>query len=278
VKSGKTRGYALLGVTAVLSALLSGGTAAADTPFASAVFRATHNSYSGNVEGAKNSLTYQLDRGVRYLELDVHDNGYGTSGDYAVGHDSPGHQVDHSGGNPASNALRDWLRTINTWSGAHPDHAPLVVMLDLKDDLTDNASFADGNLTALNKELAGVFGSKLVLAKDHPAGLGGQVAAELVLDQHRLHGPVGRVLLVVRHFGRRPDAEELPGPRPAADAPVNGYFTWSLLDNFEWDSGLGKRFGLVRVDYDTQVRTVKASGHRYAEIIAEHRNRSADRK
>ncbi|WET76567.1 family 1 glycosylhydrolase [Amycolatopsis sp. QT-25] len=39
----------------------------------------------------------------------------------------------------------------------------------------------------------------------------------------------------------------------------------------EWDSGLGKRFGLVRVDYDTQVRTVKASGHRYAEIIAEHR-------
>jgi len=54
---------------------------------------------------------------------------------------------------------------------------------------------------------------------------------------------------------------------------VKGYFAWSLLDNFEWDSGLSKRFGLVRVDYDTQVRTVKASGHRYAEIIAEHHGR-----
>ncbi|WP_410660336.1 phosphatidylinositol-specific phospholipase C domain-containing protein [Amycolatopsis sp. lyj-112] len=162
----------LLGVVSLVSVLVSGGgTAAADTPFASAVFRATHNSYSGNVEGAKNSLTYQLDHGVRYLELDVHDNGYGSSGDYGVGHDSPGNQVDHAGGNPASNALRDWLRTVNTWSAAHPDHAPLVVMLDLKDDLTDNASFAAGNLTALNKELTGVFGSRLVLAEDHPSGL-----------------------------------------------------------------------------------------------------------
>lgn len=162
----------LLGVVSIVSVLVSGsGTAAADTPFASAVFRATHNSYSGNVEGAKNSVTYQLDHGVRYLELDVHDNGYGSAGDYGVGHDSPGNQVDHAGGNPASNALRDWLRTINTWSAAHPDHAPLVVMLDLKDDLTDNASFAAGNLTALNKELTGVFGSRLVLAKDHPSGL-----------------------------------------------------------------------------------------------------------
>ena len=56
-------------------------------------------------------------------------------------------------------------------------------------------------------------------------------------------------------------------------APVKGYFAWSLLDNFEWANGLEKRFGLVRVDYDTQVRTIKASGHRYAEIIAEHRRR-----
>jgi len=162
---------ALLGVLSVVSVLVSGGTAAADTPFASAVFKATHNSYSGNVEGSKNSLTYQLDHGVRYLELDIHDNGYGSSGDYGVGHDSPGHQVDHSGGNPASNGLREWLRTVDTWSAAHTDHAPIVVMLDLKDDLTDNASFAAGNLSALNQELAGVFGSRLVLAKDHPSGL-----------------------------------------------------------------------------------------------------------
>ncbi|MEV1203444.1 GH1 family beta-glucosidase [Microbispora rosea] len=50
-------------------------------------------------------------------------------------------------------------------------------------------------------------------------------------------------------------------------APVAGYFAWSLLDNFEWAYGYDKRFGLVHVDYETQARTVKSSGHRYAEII-----------
>lgn len=51
--------------------------------------------------------------------------------------------------------------------------------------------------------------------------------------------------------------------------PVHGYFYWSLMDNFEWAWGYDKRFGLVRVDYETQERTVKASGERYRRIIAE---------
>ena len=63
-----------------------------------------------------------------------------------------------------------------------------------------------------------------------------------------------------------------PAPaRPAKGAPLAGYFAWSLLDNFEWAYGYDKRFGLVHVDYATQQRTVKGSGHRYAEIIREHR-------
>ena len=49
--------------------------------------------------------------------------------------------------------------------------------------------------------------------------------------------------------------------------PVHGYFYWSLMDNFEWAWGYDKRFGLVRVDYDTQERTVKDSGLAYASII-----------
>lgn len=50
-------------------------------------------------------------------------------------------------------------------------------------------------------------------------------------------------------------------------APGAGYFAWSLMDNFEWAYGHDKRFGLVHVDYPTQRRTIKGSGHRYAGII-----------
>ncbi len=50
-------------------------------------------------------------------------------------------------------------------------------------------------------------------------------------------------------------------------ADVRGYFVWSLLDNFEWSWGYSKRFGIVRVDYDTLERTVKDSGLEYARLI-----------
>ena len=53
-----------------------------------------------------------------------------------------------------------------------------------------------------------------------------------------------------------------------AGAPVRGYYLWSLLDNFEWSYGYAKRFGIIHVDYATQTRTVKASGHWYAGVIA----------
>jgi beta-glucosidase len=50
--------------------------------------------------------------------------------------------------------------------------------------------------------------------------------------------------------------------------PVDGYFYWSLLDNFEWAWGYGQRFGLVRVDYDSQERHPKLSAREYGKIIA----------
>lgn len=48
---------------------------------------------------------------------------------------------------------------------------------------------------------------------------------------------------------------------------VSGYFAWSLMDNFEWAEGYLKRFGIVHVDYETQVRTIKASGLAYKALI-----------
>ena len=49
---------------------------------------------------------------------------------------------------------------------------------------------------------------------------------------------------------------------------VRGYFVWSLLDNFEWAFGRSERFGLIRVDYTDQSRTIKDSGRWYAKVIA----------
>jgi beta-glucosidase len=54
----------------------------------------------------------------------------------------------------------------------------------------------------------------------------------------------------------------------ADGVPIAGHFVWSLLDNFEWAEGYTKRFGLVHVDFETQVRTPKSSYHWYRDLIA----------
>ena len=51
--------------------------------------------------------------------------------------------------------------------------------------------------------------------------------------------------------------------------PMRGYFAWSLMDNFEWAEGYRMRFGLVHVDYETQVRTMKKSGKWYSGLAQE---------
>jgi beta-glucosidase len=109
----------------------------------------------------------------------------------------------------------------------------------------------------------------------------------------RVHGDYGPVRVLVTENGAAYD--DVPGPEGEvndgarvryleahlaaaagtleAGVPLAGYFVWSLLDNFEWAEGFSKRFGIVRVDFETQRRTIKASGRRYADLVRAARAR-----
>ena len=56
--------------------------------------------------------------------------------------------------------------------------------------------------------------------------------------------------------------------RAADEVPIQGYFQWSFIDNFEWAEGFSKKFGLVHVDYETGERTLKESANFYKSVIA----------
>ncbi|MFC6080611.1 GH1 family beta-glucosidase [Sphaerisporangium aureirubrum] len=58
------------------------------------------------------------------------------------------------------------------------------------------------------------------------------------------------------------------GDALAEGVPVEGYYVWSFLDNFEWAEGYEPRFGIVHVDYATQRRTLKNSALWYRDLIA----------
>ncbi|HSF65365.1 MAG TPA: GH1 family beta-glucosidase [Paracoccaceae bacterium] len=74
-------------------------------------------------------------------------------------------------------------------------------------------------------------------------------------------GDEGRIAYLARHLAAVQRAI-------TAGAPVQGYFVWSLMDNYEWSLGYEKRFGLVHVDFETLQRTPKASYHALARALA----------
>ncbi|HEX7687636.1 MAG TPA: GH1 family beta-glucosidase [Burkholderiaceae bacterium] len=84
----------------------------------------------------------------------------------------------------------------------------------------------------------------------------------------------GRVADAPRIDYMRRHLEALARAREAG-VDVRGFFYWSLMDNYEWDSGYGKRFGLVHVDYATLRRTPKDSALWYRETIAAVRAEAA---
>jgi beta-glucosidase len=107
----------------------------------------------------------------------------------------------------------------------------------------------------------------------HPAGL-----TDVLLRLHEeYHAPT---IFVTENGAAYPGIDDPQRVRyleshieAAADAledgvPLEGFFVWSLLDNFEWAHGFSKRFGIVHVDYETQERTLKSSGEWYRQLIA----------
>jgi len=56
-----------------------------------------------------------------------------------------------------------------------------------------------------------------------------------------------------------------------AGIPLQGYFAWSLMDNFEWAYGYSKRFGLVYVDFESLERTMKDSAYWYRDVITKNK-------
>lgn len=86
------------------------------------------------------------------------------------------------------------------------------------------------------------------------------------------HEPVtgGEVIDLHRRDYLRGHLRELH--RAIADGvPVDGYFLWSFIDNFEWEDGYERRFGIVHCDFETQVRTPKLSARYYADVIRTRR-------
>ncbi len=73
---------------------------------------------------------------------------------------------------------------------------------------------------------------------------------------------VERRSYLIRHLHAARDAI-------AQGVPLKGYFAWSLLDNFEWAEGYVRRFGLTYVDFETQKRILKSSGHWFKQFLAD---------
>lgn len=103
------------------------------------------------------------------------------------------------------------------------------------------------------KRVAAYAGVKKIIITENGAAFEDKIVDGKIRDQKRvsfLENYLQQVLLAKK-----------------SGVPVEGYFVWSFTDNFEWAEGYRQRFGLVYVDYATQRRFVKSSGHWFREFL-----------
>jgi beta-glucosidase len=92
----------------------------------------------------------------------------------------------------------------------------------------------------------------------------GMAMADTIAADGRVHDDY-RVDYLRRHF-------EQAARCIIAGVKLKGYFIWTLMDNFEWESGWGQRFGLIHTNYKTLKRTIKDSGLWYRDFIASQKS------
>lgn len=115
-------------------------------------------------------------------------------------------------------------------------------------------------LQRLHEQYTGSRGIELWVT-ENGAAYDDEVETDAATGEPRIHD-AERVEFLRSHVGAVLDAID-------AGVPVHGYFYWSLMDNYEWAWGYHKRFGIVRVDYETQERTVKDSGLELSRMVRE---------
>ncbi len=123
-----------------------------------------------------------------------------------------------------------------------------------------NPSGLTALLQRLHEQYTGPSGIELWVT-ENGAAYDDVVETDASTGEARIHD-AERVDFLRSHVGAVLDAID-------AGVPVHGYFYWSLMDNYEWAWGYHKRFGIVRVDYETQERTVKDSGLELSRMIRE---------
>jgi len=139
---------------------------------------------------------------------------------------------------------------------AGPDGQPKDVRVAPEDELTDMGweVYPDGLYDSLMRIHRDYGPRKIYIAESG-------AAYDYPIDSEGRIADTKRVSYLRDHF--------LAARRAIADGvPLQGYFVWSMMDNFEWGFGYSKRFGLFGVDYDSQQRIAKDSALWYRDVLA----------